>query len=114
MDADVVRARRLGILDREPWLSDLDELPDGSVQLYVRDPAGNLIEGDWPGATTWGTSSASFLISPTTEVSSEGVRDAPRKEALRFKSARRSQGTTRRRRAIGPRTPSLPRHRRAG
>jgi len=24
------------------------ELPDGSVQLYFRDPAGNLIEVDWP------------------------------------------------------------------
>lgn len=26
------------------------ELPDGSVQLYFRDPAGNLIEVDWPDA----------------------------------------------------------------
>jgi hypothetical protein len=56
MDADVVRARRLGILDREGWFSDVDQLPDGSVQLYVRDPAGNLIEADWPGATTLDTS----------------------------------------------------------
>lgn len=24
------------------------ELPDGSVQLYFRDPAGNLVEVDWP------------------------------------------------------------------
>ena len=28
------------------------ELPDGSVQLYLRDPAGNLIEIDWPDVHT--------------------------------------------------------------
>ena len=27
-------------------------LPDGSVQMYVHDPAGNLIEIDWPDAST--------------------------------------------------------------
>ncbi len=24
------------------------ELPDGAVQMYLRDPAGNLVEVDWP------------------------------------------------------------------
>ncbi|WP_254533266.1 VOC family protein [Natrinema gelatinilyticum] len=28
------------------------ELPDGAVQLYVRDPAGNLIEINWPDIST--------------------------------------------------------------
>ena len=28
------------------------ELPDGSVQMYIRDPAGNLIELDWPDVST--------------------------------------------------------------
>jgi hypothetical protein len=28
------------------------ELPDGSVQMYLRDPANNLIEIDWPDAST--------------------------------------------------------------
>jgi lactoylglutathione lyase len=28
------------------------QLPDGAVQLYVRDPAGNLVEVDWPDVTT--------------------------------------------------------------
>jgi YD repeat-containing protein len=28
------------------------ELPDGSVQMYVRDPADNLVEIDWPAAST--------------------------------------------------------------
>lgn len=28
------------------------ELPDGAVQMYVRDPVGNLIEVNWPDVTT--------------------------------------------------------------
>jgi len=31
---------------------DTYELPDGSVQMYLRDPAGNLVELDWPDVTT--------------------------------------------------------------
>ena len=30
----------------------LFELPGGEVQMYVRDPAGNLIEVDWPDVST--------------------------------------------------------------
>lgn len=33
----------LGILDVRPW-GRVRELPDGSMQLYLRDPAGNLVE----------------------------------------------------------------------
>jgi catechol 2,3-dioxygenase-like lactoylglutathione lyase family enzyme len=32
----------------DQWSSQLVELPSGQVQLYFRDPAGNLIELDWP------------------------------------------------------------------
>lgn len=28
------------------------ELPDGAVQMYLRDPTGHLIEIDWPDVTT--------------------------------------------------------------
>lgn len=28
------------------------KLPDGAVQLYIRDPAGNLVEVDWPDFST--------------------------------------------------------------
>jgi catechol 2,3-dioxygenase-like lactoylglutathione lyase family enzyme len=34
------------------WGSELVELPSGQVQLYFRDPAGNLIELNWPTADT--------------------------------------------------------------
>lgn len=46
------RAKALGILERESFFEDMYELPDGSVQMYLRDPAGNLIELDWPDVTT--------------------------------------------------------------
>ena len=46
------RARQLEILEKESFFSDMYELPDGSVQMYVRDPAGNLVELDWPDVTT--------------------------------------------------------------
>ena len=46
------RAQELGILERHSFFEDMYELPDGSVQMYLRDPAGNLIEIDWPDVTT--------------------------------------------------------------
>jgi YD repeat-containing protein len=47
-----IRAKELGILEQESFFQDMYELPDGSVQMYIRDPAGNLVEIDWPDATT--------------------------------------------------------------
>ncbi len=34
------------------WGAELVELPSGQVQLYFRDPAGNLIELNWPDVAT--------------------------------------------------------------
>lgn len=45
------KVKELGIVDRT-LAPDVRELPDGSVQMYVRDPAGNLVEIDWPDAKT--------------------------------------------------------------
>jgi catechol 2,3-dioxygenase-like lactoylglutathione lyase family enzyme len=42
---EVIRART-----SDEWGSRLVELPSGQVQLYFRDPAGNLIELNWPDA----------------------------------------------------------------
>jgi hypothetical protein len=41
-----------GAIDDETHTHPIWELPDGSVQMYARDPAGNLIEIDWPDVTT--------------------------------------------------------------
>ena len=46
------KARELGLLDTETWDSPIREHPAGWVQMYIRDPAGNLVEIDWPDAST--------------------------------------------------------------
>ena len=51
-EAAYLRAKELGVLERESFFEDMYELPDGSVQMYVRDPAGNLVEIDWPDVST--------------------------------------------------------------
>ncbi|HVV91371.1 MAG TPA: VOC family protein [Solirubrobacterales bacterium] len=51
-EAVFLRVRELDLLDTGAFFSSIYELPDGSVQLYIRDPAGNLIELDWPDVTT--------------------------------------------------------------
>jgi YD repeat-containing protein len=45
-------ARQRGLLDDETFTPTVRELNDGSVQMYLRDPAGNLVEIDWPDVTT--------------------------------------------------------------
>jgi YD repeat-containing protein len=47
-----LRAKELGILEQDSFFEDMYELPDGTVQMYLRDPAGNLIEIDWPDVST--------------------------------------------------------------
>jgi catechol 2,3-dioxygenase-like lactoylglutathione lyase family enzyme len=42
------KTEALGIHDRTTFGHHLFELPGSNVQLYLRDPAGNLIEVDWP------------------------------------------------------------------
>jgi catechol 2,3-dioxygenase-like lactoylglutathione lyase family enzyme len=45
-------AKALGALDSTTFRNPVNELPDGCVQMYLRDPAGNLIEIDWPDVAT--------------------------------------------------------------
>ncbi len=47
-----IRARELGVLDTTAFFSPIYELPDGTVQVYLRDPGGNLVELDWPDVNT--------------------------------------------------------------
>ncbi len=46
------RMKELGVLDSETFGGAVIELPDGGVQMYVRDPAGNLVELDHRDAST--------------------------------------------------------------
>ncbi|AXS42742.1 VOC family protein [Breoghania sp. L-A4] len=46
------KAKELGLLDGTTFRNAINELPDGAVQMYLRDPGGNLVEIDWPDVTT--------------------------------------------------------------
>ena len=50
-EAFYVRLTELGIRDSDT-IGPIRELPSGEVQLYLRDPGGNLVEIDWPDAST--------------------------------------------------------------
>jgi lactoylglutathione lyase len=45
------KAEELGVRDGDRF-STVRELPDGAVQMYLRDPAGNLVEVNWPDVST--------------------------------------------------------------
>jgi catechol 2,3-dioxygenase-like lactoylglutathione lyase family enzyme len=45
-------AKKRGALDMTTFRNAVNELPDGCVQMYLRDPAGNLVEIDWPDVAT--------------------------------------------------------------
>jgi catechol 2,3-dioxygenase-like lactoylglutathione lyase family enzyme len=51
-EAAYERAQELGIQEEKAFFSHAYELPDGSVQMYIRDPSGNLVELDWPDVRT--------------------------------------------------------------
>jgi lactoylglutathione lyase len=46
------RACEQRLRDDSAFFSGMYELPDGSAQMYLRDPAENLVEVDWPDART--------------------------------------------------------------
>ena len=70
-------ARELGILERDSFSEDIYELPDGSVQMYLRDPAGNLIEIDWPDVTTIDRS----IVTELTSIADERPQSAEAQRA---------------------------------
>jgi YD repeat-containing protein len=51
-EAMFLKASELGILDQETFGPAVRQLPGGEVQMYIRDPAGNLVEIDWPDVAT--------------------------------------------------------------
>ncbi|HKP16933.1 MAG TPA: VOC family protein [Gaiellaceae bacterium] len=51
-DAVYAKAKAMGILDTATFGVALRSHPAGWVQLYLRDPAGNLLEVDWPDGST--------------------------------------------------------------
>jgi YD repeat-containing protein len=50
-EAAYTRAKETGAQVESGRYSTVRELPDGAVQMYLRDPAGNLVEVNWPDVT---------------------------------------------------------------
>lgn len=50
-EAAYLKVRELGLRDAT-FVEGVYELPGGEAQMYLRDPAGNLVEIDWPDAST--------------------------------------------------------------
>ena len=71
-------ANELGLRDRDGWSPHARELPDGSVQMYIRDPAGNLVEIDWPDASTLDRSIVTDLRRLADEVPQEPGAESAR------------------------------------
>ena len=46
------KVKEVGARIGEGYFSKLYELPDGAVQMYLRDPAGNMVEVNWPDVST--------------------------------------------------------------
>lgn len=51
-EATYRKAKEMGAHVESGRYSTIRELPDGAVQMYLRDPAGNLVEVNWPDVTT--------------------------------------------------------------
>ena len=51
-EAAYTRASETGARVQSGTYSTVRELPDGAVQMYLRDPAGNLVEINWPDVKT--------------------------------------------------------------
>ena len=61
-DAVYERAKELGVLDTDAFGASLRGHPMGWVQMYLRDPAGNLVEVDWPDAATLDPSTLAEMV----------------------------------------------------
>jgi YD repeat-containing protein len=51
-EAVYAKVKELGVLSTDAFGASLRSHPAGWVQLYLRDPAGNLVEVNWPDAST--------------------------------------------------------------
>jgi catechol 2,3-dioxygenase-like lactoylglutathione lyase family enzyme len=88
-EAAYVRARALSIQEHQAFFSHAYELPDGSVQMYLRDPAGNLVEVDWADVTTLDRS----VVSDLKRLEDDVPQDEESRRATLFLSPREAAGT---------------------
>ena len=70
----------------------VNELPDGCVQMYLRDPSGNLIEIDWPDVATLDRSRIPELkpLTAFAAQNAEGLKASLYLDRPHLKTARRA------------------------
>jgi catechol 2,3-dioxygenase-like lactoylglutathione lyase family enzyme len=66
-EAAYKRVRQLEIRDDRTFMGGIFELPGGEAQMYLRDPAGNLVEVNWPHAASLDRTVVSDIV-PLTEL----------------------------------------------
>ncbi|HLX17281.1 MAG TPA: VOC family protein [Bradyrhizobium sp.] len=86
-------AKAMGALDSTTFRNSVNELPDGCVQMYLRDPSGNLIEIDWPDVETLDRSRISEmkLLSEFAKQDEEGLAASLYLDRPHMKAARRAR-----------------------
>jgi catechol 2,3-dioxygenase-like lactoylglutathione lyase family enzyme len=84
-------AKAMGALDSTTFRNSVNELPDGCVQMYLRDPSGNLIEIDLPDVSTLDRSRIPemTLLSEFARQSEEGLAASLYLDRPHLKAARR-------------------------
>jgi lactoylglutathione lyase len=70
------RAKELGILDAETFGASFRGHPTGWVHMYMRDPAGNLVECCWPEGSTLAPETLADLVDLESQVRQEGAAAA--------------------------------------
>src|ERR1700733_8344783 len=86
-------AKAIGALDSTAFRNSVNELPDGCVQMYLRDPAGNLLEIDWPDVETLDRSRIPEmkLLTEFAEQDSEGLAASLYLDRPHLKTVRRAR-----------------------
>jgi catechol 2,3-dioxygenase-like lactoylglutathione lyase family enzyme len=83
-EAAYLKAKELDLLDKDAFGAPVRELPGGAVQMYLRDPAGNLVEVDWPDISTLDRD----LVTNITRVADERPQTGEAARATLYHTAR--------------------------
>ncbi len=71
-DAVYARAKERGLLDTRAFGEPLRSHPMGWVQMYIRDPAGNLVEVDWADIESLDAATRADIVPLESAVPQEG------------------------------------------
>jgi catechol 2,3-dioxygenase-like lactoylglutathione lyase family enzyme len=75
-----------GLFDADAWSPNVRALMDGAVQMYLRDPAGNLVEVNWPDVTTLDRS----VVTTITSIEDEREQSPEAQQATLYSSRSRA------------------------